>query len=84
MEAKQIHRSKDLKDMDKDHPFYSDEAIRASKKRVKQLEEEERLMIQKNREHYRNRKLQNEEDEKIMQTADEFLAAQKETKGSQE
>lgn len=40
---------KRLPDLDKDHPFYSDEANKLWLKRIKKAEEEEKEMIRENR-----------------------------------
>lgn len=40
---------KKLKDIDKNHSFYSDEAIRAWKKRFRELEEEEKAISKRKR-----------------------------------
>jgi hypothetical protein len=44
-----------LPDMDKDHPFYSDKAIKARQKRIKELEREERQLAFENRKRYQER-----------------------------
>ncbi len=48
-------RMKELKDLDKNHPFYSLKAAKEWKSRIRRLIQEEEEMIQENQRRYRKR-----------------------------
>ena len=43
-----------LKDLDRDHTFYSEQSFKEWARRMKRMEQEEKEMIQENRRKYKN------------------------------
>jgi len=58
---------KPLPNLDEGHPFYSDKAIKAFRKRIKILEEEERLTIRSNRKKTKDLSLEKEDAHELQE-----------------
>ncbi len=58
----QANMKKSLPDLDKGHPFYSEESTAEWKIRIKRLVKEEEEMIAANRQHYKDRHKKEEKE----------------------